>query len=326
MAKLFGIFQSVATLREAGALLSAIIVAVVFSVWTPYFLTLESITSILVVTSEMAILAMPVTLLMIAGEFDLSVGSVLGLCSVLVPWLMVTWTVPPIVSVLIALAVALLIGYLHGSLVHKLRIPSFIVTLAGLLFWRGVVFVLTQGFPVRVPPGQVWFFQIFAHRFPNGFNLSLFWFLAYAAILFLVLTHDRFGNWIYASGGNERAARKMGVPVDKVRTRLFMLTAVSAFFTGIIQVARFTSVDASRGESLELEMIAASVIGGASLSGGVGSIVGTILGCLIVGMIRNGLATAGIASYWYTAIIGLLILGAVIVNKTTGRLRTRLAT
>jgi simple sugar transport system permease protein len=326
MAKLSGIFQSVATLREAGALLSAIIVAVVFSVWTPYFLTLESITSILVVTSEMAILAMPVTLLMIAGEFDLSVGSVLGLCSVLVPWLMVTWTVPPIASVIIAFAVALLIGYLHGSLVHRLQIPSFIVTLAGLLFWRGVVFVLTQGFPVRVPPDQVWFFQVFAHRFPNGFNLSLFWFLAYAAILFLILAHDRFGNWIYASGGNERAARKMGVPVDGVRTLLFILTAVSAFLTGIIQVARFTSVDASRGESLELEMIAASVIGGASLSGGVGSIVGTILGCLIVGMIRNGLATAGIASYWYTAIIGLLILGAVIINKTTGRLRTKWAT
>lgn len=321
MASVSHIIKSVATLREAGALLSAAIVAVVFSLWTPYFLTLESITSILVVTSEMAILAMPVTLLMIAGEFDLSVGSVLGLCSVLVPWLIVTWFVPPILSIAIAFAVALSIGYLHGSVVRRLRIPSFIVTLAGLLFWRGVVFVLTQGFPVRVPRDEVWLFHVFSHRFQNGFNLSLFWFMAYAVVLFVLLANDRFGNWIYASGGNERAARAMGVPVDQVRTRLFMLTAASACLAGIIQVARFTSVDASRGETLELEMIAASVIGGASLSGGVGSIIGTILGCLIVGMIRNGLATAGIASYWYTAIIGLLILGAVIINKSTGRLR-----
>ncbi|HEX6564280.1 MAG TPA: ABC transporter permease [Chthoniobacterales bacterium] len=306
---------------ETGALLSALAVASIFALWTSNFLSLESITSVLIVTSESAILAIAVTLLMIAGEFDLSVGSVLGLSSVVVPLMMVNYQVPPLAAVMIAFAIAVGIGLLHGTIVRGLRIPSFIVTLGGLLFWRGIVFVITQGFPVRVPRGSGSLFDFFSYRFPNGFDVSLLWLIAWAPVFYVLLTQTGFGNWIYASGANERAARAMGVPVDRVRTILFVFTSVSACLAGLIQVGRFGSVDATRGQGLELEVIAASVIGGTSLSGGVGSIGGTILGCLIIGMIRNGLAIAGISSYWYTAIIGLLIVAAVLVNKATERFR-----
>jgi simple sugar transport system permease protein len=306
---------------ETGALLSALAVALIFGLWTRSFLSLESITSVLIVTSELAILAMAVTLLMIAGEFDLSVGSVLGLSSVAVPFMMVNYQMAPLAAVVIAFAIAIGVGLLHGNIVRHLRIPSFIVTLGGLLFWRGMVFVITQGFPVRVPRGNGSLFDLFSYRFRNGFDVSLLWLIAWALVLYVLLTQTRFGNWIYASGANERAARAMGVPVDRVRTILFVLTSVSACMAGLIQVGRFGSVDATRGQGLELEVIAASVIGGTSLSGGVGSIGGTILGCLIIGMIRNGLAIAGISSYWYTAIIGLLIVVAVLVNKSTEHFR-----
>jgi len=306
---------------ETGALLSALAVAGIFALWTSSFLSLESITSILIVTSELAILAIAVTLLMIAGEFDLSVGSVLGLSSVAVPLMMVNYRVAPLAAVVIAFAIAIGIGFLHGTLVRRLRIPSFIVTLGGLLFWRGIVFVVTQGFPVKVPRGNGALFDVFSYRFTNGFDVSLLWLIVWFVAFYVLLTQTQFGNWIYASGANERAARAMGVPVDRVRTILFVLTSVSAGMAGLIQVGRFGSVDATRGQGLELEVIAASVIGGTSLSGGVGSVGGTVLGCLIIGMIRNGLAIAGISSYWYTAIIGLLIVVAVLVNKSTEHFR-----
>jgi simple sugar transport system permease protein len=306
---------------ETGALLSALTVALIFSFWTRNFLSIESITSILIVTSEMAILATAVTLLMIAGEFDLSVGSVLGVSSVAVPLLIVNCHFEAVPALFAAVFIALAIGFLHGSLVKQLRIASFIVTLGGLMFWRGVIFVATQGFPIRVPRADGSVFSIFSHRFANGFDVSFLWLFAWAIVLNVLLAHTQFGNWIYASGGNERAARAMGVPVDRVRTILFILTAGAACMAGLVQVGRFGSVDATRGQGLELEVIAASVIGGTSLSGGVGSIGGTVLGCLIIGMIRNGLAIAGISSYWYTAVIGLLIVVAVFVNKATERFR-----
>lgn len=165
---------------ETGALLSAVAVASIFALWTSNFLSLESITSILIVTSESAILAIAVTLLMIAGGFDLSVGSVLGLSSVAVPLMLVNYQVPPLAAVTLAFAIAIGIGLLHGTIVRRLRIPSFIVTLGGLLFWRGIIFVITQGFPVRIPRGNGSFFDFFSYRFPNGFDVSLLWLIAWA--------------------------------------------------------------------------------------------------------------------------------------------------
>jgi simple sugar transport system permease protein len=302
---------------ETGALVATLGVLIVFTVWAPYFLSVQSIASTLTLTAELGIVAMGVTLLMIAGEFDLSVGSVLGVSSVLVPWFGIhgLWLGLAIPA---ALLTAAGIGLVNGLVVVTTRIPSFIVTLGGLLWWRGVLFVVTQGFPLSVPTESA-LFQPFSGTLPNGINYSAFWLLGLFVLLTLLLERTGFGNWVLAAGGNERAARQMGVPVDGVRLRLFVLTATLAGLAGLIQVGRYNSVDSNRGSGLELEAIAAAVIGGSRLSGGYGSIVGTVLGCLMVGMIRNGLVLAGVASYWYQALIGLLIVAAVIVNQWTGR-------
>jgi simple sugar transport system permease protein len=241
--------------------------------------------------------------------------------SVLVAYAMTKLSLPAAPAVLAGLAGAAAIGLLNGLLVVWLRIPSFIVTLGALMFWRGVVSVITQGFPIDVPASAV--LEPFSHRFGNGLHASAFWFLGLALAFAFLLGRTPFGNWILASGGNERAARGLGVPVDRVRVTLFVLTAVTAGLVGVMQAGRFDSVDANRGEGLELEAIAAAVIGGARLNGGFGSVIGTALGCLMIGMIRNGLALAGVASYWYTAIIGLLVVLAVVVNQVAGRTRPR---
>ena len=300
-----------------GALVATMFILVLFSVWADGFLTPSSLASTMNVAAELGIVAMAITLLMIAGEFDLSVGSVLGISSVLVPYLYQEWELYATPAVGLAFLTAIITGAINGSIVIRTRIPSFIVTLGMLLFWRGVLFVVTQGFPISVPKDQK-VFDFFSARM-GDFSVSAIWFLALLLIFTYVLQRTKWGNWIFASGGNESAARQMGVPVDRLRLVLFVVTASTAALSGVIQVGRFSSVDANRGQGLELEAIAAAVIGGSRLSGGYGSVLGTALGCVMVGMIRNGLALAGVASYWYQAIIGLLIIVAVIVNKIAGR-------
>jgi simple sugar transport system permease protein len=304
---------------ETGAAVAAVVLFGFFALWAPRFLTTTSLAATLTLAAELGIVAVAVTLLMIAGEFDLSVGSVLGVSSLLVPYTMVHYGVSAVVAILLALIAAALIGALQGVLVTRWRIPSFIVTLGGLLFWRSMLQVVTKGFPVSIP-GNPGVLTVFSSQI-GSFNVSALWFLALALVLGALLTRTRLGNWIFASGGNERAARSMGVPVDRVRVLLFMLTASAAALVGIIQAARFTSVDTTRGEGLEFEAVAAVVIGGSHLTGGYGSIAGTVLGCLMIGMIRNGLVLAGVASYWYQGIIGLLLVGAVVINQLTGRSR-----
>jgi simple sugar transport system permease protein len=239
---------------ETGALAATLALFVFFSVWADQFLTTDSLASTLAIAAELGIVAMAVTLLMIAGEFDLSVGSVLGMSSVLVAYGMTKLSLPAAPAVLLGLLGAAGIGLLNGMLVATLRIPSFIVTLGALMFWRGVVAVITKGFPIEVPDSRL--LEPFSHRFANGLNVSAFWFVALAAAFTFLLGRSGFGNWVLASGGNERAARGLGVPVDRVRVLLFVLTALAAGLVGVMQAGRFGSVDANRGQGLELEAIA----------------------------------------------------------------------
>jgi simple sugar transport system permease protein len=303
----------------SGALAGTVVMFVLFSFLArPHFLTLQSMASSLTVAAELGIVAMGMTLLMIGGEFDLSVGSVLGISSVMIPWLAERgWPVGAAIPV--AIAVGALIGLVNGVIVNRTQIPSFIVTLGGLFWWRGVLFAVTGGFPIRVERGDPAFLP-FSARLAYGFNVSLFWFLAVGLLLSLVLVRTRFGNWVFATGGNVRAAQQLGIPTRRVKLSLFVLTSTLAALAGAIQVGRFSGVDSLRGTGLELEAIAAAVIGGTRLTGGYGTIAGTALGCLMLGFIQNGLVLAGIASYWYRAFIGLLIVAVVVINQRVGRL------
>ena len=312
---------------ETGALFGALAMFVIFAFIAPsrdLFLERSNLTGIASIAAELGIVAMAVTLLMIAGHFDLSVGSILGLSSLLVPYLMVNYELPSWIALLVAVGVAISLGLVNGALVVGTRIPSFIVTLGTLLIWRGIVNGLSGGGVVSVPRGDP-LFALFSHRFESGplagFQASLLWYIGVIVVLSFVLLRTRFGNWTFAAGGNERAARSMGVPVDRVWLLLFVVTALAACLSGLIQVGRFSVVEATRGQLYELQAIAAAVIGGARLNGGYGSVLGAALGALMIAMIRQGLVLSGIESYWLNVAIGALIIGAVIVNQLLGRSR-----
>jgi simple sugar transport system permease protein len=315
---------------ETGALFGAAVMFVIFAFIAPSSDTFTSriaLAGMLSITAELGIVAMAVTLLMIAGHFDLSVGSVLGFSSFIVPYLMLEYGYSIWLAALIAVGVAVSIGLINGMLVVTTRIPSFIVTLGTLLIWRGVLLGISGGEPAHVEQ-QSLLFKIFSYRIESGpfrgYQVSVLWFIGVMIVLTFVLLRTRFGNWIFASGGNERSARSMGVPVDRVWLVLFVLTALAAFLSGVIQVGRFNVVEATRGQTYELQAIAAAVIGGARLNGGYGSVLGAGLGAFMIAMIQQGLVLSGIASYWLQVAVGTLIIGAVIVNQVLGRSRPQL--
>jgi simple sugar transport system permease protein len=312
---------------ETGALFGAVLMFAFFSFYADNFTTRTSLAGLASITAELGILSMGVTLLMIAGHFDLSVGSVLGFSSVIAPYLILNYDTNPFVAVFLAIGAAVSIGFVNGIIVVGSRIPSFIVTLGTLLIWRSVLLRVTEGFPVAVDK-DTFVFKLFSYRIDEGFfrgyQVSFLWFLGVLVLLSFLLLRTRFGNWIFAAGGNERSARSMGVPVDRVWIILFILTALCACLMGLIQVGRFNTVEATRGQTLELTAIAAAVVGGARLNGGYGSVLGAALGAAMIAMIQQGLVLSGIASYWLNFAVGLLIILAVIANQQLGRSRPQI--
>ena len=308
---------------ETTALAAVIVLFIVFSILSPsLFPTKETYISVMSVAAELGILSIGVTLLMIGGHFDLSVGAVLGLTSYVAVALMRDYGVPPIVAGPAALAVGFVLGALNGAIVVRFRIHSFVVTLGTMLIWRGVLIALTGGFPmtVAVPPG---FKAIMSGPLLSGFRMSMLWFLLIGAAGTFLLLRTRFGNWVQARGQNEQAARNLGVPVDRTTILLFALTSSLAAVVGVIQVARFSSVDALRGEGMELQAVAVTVIGGTLLSGGYGSVIGTILGAITFGMIQVGLVLAGAPGHFFRTLTGLIVVGAVILNTDVTRRMAR---
>ena len=310
---------------EAAAGLATLVMFGLFSWWGTNFLTIYSVNIMLVILAEWGIVALGFTLLMISGEFDLSVGSVLALSGILVMF-MVNAGLPVPIAVVIMLILGVAIGLLNGLIVVKLGIPSFIVTLAAMLFWRGVILVITKGFPVSfnldrstATHVQVPFLEIFSYRFENGFNISVLWSIGVAVMLTLILQRTRFGNWIFATGGNKLAAIQAGVPVNRVKLILFGLTAGLASLAGIIQMSRLGDVDPLRAELIELRAIAAIVVGGTLLFGGYGSILGTVFGVLLIGIVGQGLVMAGVPGTLFEGFLGVLIVVGVIINTMAQR-------
>ena len=302
---------------EGGVIIAALALIVFFSLATEHFLSVSSFHSMLNLATIWGITAVGVALLMISGEFDLSVGSVLGLSAVEVA-IMMSVGIPSSIAVLMMILICVAIGLLQGLVVVKFGIPSFIITLAGMMIWRGVIFLQIKGGYREVKQDDP-FFQIFSYRFDNAFSISVIWFVVVAVILGFILHRTRFGNWIFATGGNKLAAIQAGVPVNRVKLILFGLTAGLAGLAGIIQMTQFSMVGAMRGQLEEMYLIAMVVIGATRFSGGYGSVLGVTFGVFIMAIIQNGLSLMGVTAYWYKAVVGLVILIAVIINVNAQR-------
>jgi simple sugar transport system permease protein len=298
---------------EFGPLVLLVVELVVFWGINPDFLSPQNISNILAFTVELGLIALAMTLLMTSGEFDLSVGSLFGFSPVLM-WTLYNSGVTSLeVGLLIALMVAAFIGLVNGWFVTQLKIPSFLVTLGMLLVVRGTALFVTDGFPQRTWSAEgSWLANMLVGDFyvgPFRVYASLFWFIGAAIVLGYVLTQSRVGNWIQAAGGNPLAARARGVNVNGVKIGLFILSAVMASLAGVISSLRTSAANPNSGTGYELEVIAMVVIGGTALTGGRGTIIGTVLGILILRVMRNGIVLIGVPGLAYNIFIGAIILG-----------------
>jgi simple sugar transport system permease protein len=310
------------TRPELAAIAGSILVFVFFAVVAgdSGFLTLGGTASYLEVAAQLGIVAVPVSLLMIAGEFDLSVGSMVGAAGMIIAISVTEYGWPLSMAVLVAFAVALAVGFLNGYLVIWTGLPSFIVTLAMLFALRGLTIGFSRLLTARTQIGLSDEISgsplrpLFAGTL-GSFSVSILWWIGLAVLATWVLQRTVFGNWIFAAGGDPNAARNVGVPVNRVKIILFMCTALSAALLATIQVLDAGSADVLRGELLELQAIAASVIGGVLLTGGYGSVVGAVFGALIFGMVQQGIFFIGVSTDWFLVFVGVMLLIAVVFNN-----------
>ncbi len=308
---------------EAGPFVLLLVEIVVFGSLNPEFLSLQNIGNTLAFTVELGLIALAMTLLMTSGEFDLSVGSVFGFSPVLMWTLFNSGATSLNVAFVAALAMAALIGLVNGWFVTRLKITSFLVTLGMLLVVRGTALFITQGFPQRTwSAGGHVLTDALVGEFHVGelrLYMSLFWFIAAALVLGYVLTGTKAGNWIQASGGNPGAARARGVNVDRTKVALFVLSAVMSAFAGIISSIRTSAANPNSGTGYELEVIAMVVIGGTALTGGRGTVIGTVLGIFILRAMRNGIVMIGVPGLAYNIFIGAIILGMMALHASLER-------
>ncbi len=309
---------------ELAALLLLVILGAVFqSQSAGIFLSAENLRGILGLIPETGLVAIGVTLLMICGEFDLSVGSVFALMPMVAAVLMERG-VPFLPAVLVGLAVAALIGLFNGIVTIRFAIPSFITTLGVLFMARSLTVVVSGGFPPLLPADVPdWLFTSFVG--PGGLiRMSLLWFIGAALLASALLSLTNFGNWIKSTGGFLEAASSLGIPVARVKIVCFVLSSVLAGFAGLIQVLRLGSPLPSIGVGLELQAVAAAVIGGTALTGGIGTVLGAIVGALLIRVIDNGLVLSDVDANWFGFAIGALTILAVVGNSWLRRRARRI--
>jgi simple sugar transport system permease protein len=317
---------------ETGAVAGAIAVWIFFAIVAggSGFLTSRGVSSYLSVSAELAIQAIPVALLMIGGEFDLSIGSTVGATGMIIAILSTQFGWNIWASIVVALIFAVLVGMLNGYLVIRTGLPSFIVTLgtAYILLGAttGITSIVTNGLTVvngiDQAPGYSPAHAIFATALGGGqqFPIEILWALALVALATWLLLGTSFGNWIFGVGGDAHAARNIGVPVTRVKILLFIGTAVCSCLLAIILDVKFTNADVLRGQGNEFYAIVAAVVGGVLLTGGYGSAIGAMFGALVFGIVEEGIVFAGVNAEWYKAVIGLILLLAVLLNSYVRKL------
>ena len=308
---------------ELGAVAGLAVVTLFFAATAdPAMFTSAGFINFLSPAAHLGILAVGAALLMVAGEFDLSIGSMVAFAGLVFSALLVVWHAPLALAILLTFAFAISVGALNAQIVLRTGLPSFIVTLALLFILRGLTLVglkwatggstQLRGIHESVADSRIQ--NLFAGDV-YGAPVELLWFVAVAGLGAFVLSRTRFGNWILASGGDTDAARNSGVPVADVKATLFIVTACCAALVAVLTVLDSGSTDARRGFQKEFEAIIAAVIGGCLLTGGFGSVVGAFIGSVIFGMVVIGLTYTHVDQDWYQVFLGTMLLVAVLFNN-----------
>lgn len=330
-------FDVAKLLLEGRAFFALIVIIVVFSILSPYYLSVANFLTMASHVAIFGILAVGMLLVILNGGIDLSVGSTLGLAGVVAGFLMqgvtLTWLgvvlYPPVwVVAVLACMLGAAVGLVNGVLIARFKVPAFVATLGVMYMARGLALLMTSGLTYnnlggKPELGNTGFDALGFNRLfgvPTGVVV-----LAVIALIgSIVLNRTAFGRWLYASGGNERAAELSGVPVKTVQISVYVLSGICAAIAGLILSSQLTSAGPTAGTTYELTAIAAVVIGGAALTGGRGNIRGTLLGAFVIGFLSDGLVIIGISSYWQTVFTGAVIVLAVLLNAVQYRRRSKL--
>ena len=298
-------------------LIGLIIFVIIVSALNPRFLTHANILNVLRQTSINSIIAIGMTLVILTGGIDLSVGSILAICGAVMASLLNAGH-NPVLALIVTLILGLIFGFFNGFLVAKMKLQAFIVTLVTMTFLRGATLVFTEGKPITVDDGGILFENIGGGYL---FNIPIPIYIMVALFIagFYLLSHTKFGRYTYAIGGNEEATKLSGINVDRVKIWVYGLCGMLSALAGVILTSRLYSAQPTAGSGYELDAIAAVVLGGTSLAGGVGRITGTALGALIIGVLGNALNLLNVSSYYQMMIKALVILVAVLIDRKSNK-------
>ena len=317
---------------ELASALGALVIFIFFMIVAPAFRSLDAFATTLYASSTLGIVALAVGLLMIGDEFDLSSGVAVTAAALAATMLNYNLGLNSWVGAFLSLIVALGIGALNGYLVTRTGIASFLITLAAFLMLQGLNLAVTKLITGQVATPRISDMQgfdsaemVFAGAvtiFGVNVRVTVFWWIFFVILASILLFKTKFGNWIFAVGGNQESARAVGVPVRRVKITLFMFVGFAAWFVGMHTLFAFDSIQAGNGVGNEFLYIIAAVIGGCALTGGRGTAIGTAIGALIFGMTNQGIVYAGWNPDWFKFFLGAMLLFAVLVNSSFGKITT----
>jgi simple sugar transport system permease protein len=313
-------FGSLIRRPETGAFLGLVFVFVFFIIFgNENFVRPGGAASYLNVAANIGIVALPIGLLMIAGELDISIGAMIPAGAMTIAIVSGHYGAPIIVGITCSLAVGVIVGLINGILTVRTAVPSLIVTLGTLFAVQGLVLGLsvlltgTTSVGLKAPDWTKW---IFGQFIANSFQVIIFWWLLLALVYFFVIHMSRFGNWIFAMGGDRESARNVGIPTDKLTIILFVASSTSAAFVGMCQTILYASAQVSGGMSFIFNSIVTVVVGGVLLTGGFGLVIGIFFGTLTFAVVSQGIYFTQFDANWASLIIGILLLLAVLMNNT----------
>ncbi|MCP9770629.1 ABC transporter permease [Lacihabitans sp. LS3-19] len=300
------------SLRQYGIFFAFFIICCFLSYASGQFLTFSNWTIIFTQVSINALLAFGVTFVIITGGIDLSIGSIVAVAGVVAALLASQPDLPLIVPILGGLLAGLFIGFVNGIIITKSKIAPFIVTLGIMTIGRGLALILSKGRPISNLSDS---FNFIGGGDIFGIPLPIIILIIVFIICYLLLKNTVFGRYVYAIGGNEQAAYASGINVNKIKIAVYALCGTLAGLAGILLTSRITTGQPNAGAGFELDAIAAAIIGGSSTSGGTGTIAGTLIGALLIGVINNGLDLLNVSSYYQQVIMGAIIIGAVLLDS-----------
>ena len=301
-------------MSELTTVIALIILMAVITIINSNFLTANNLLNLLLQVTSNALIAFGMTFVILTGGIDLSVGSILALSSALTAGLLGSG-MPVTLAILISLIMGCILGMMNGLLISYGKLAPFIVTLATMTIFRGATLVYTNGNPITKGLSDTFLFQFLGQGYIVGIPFPVIIMFIVFIVLYVLLHKTAFGKSVYAIGGNEKAAYISGVKLNKVKIIIYSISGIMASISGLIITSRLSSAQPTAGASYEMDAIAAVVLGGTSLSGGKGRILGTLIGALIIGVLNNGLNIIGVSAFCHQVVKGVVILIAVLIDR-----------